>query len=96
MDISKHKVTSAKYRLNIKDTLKGLLMAVGTAGGFIIQNTLQDGNLNIDWRKVGSASVAAGGIYLINKFLSPAVVKIPVSDIEAQRRKDAGEETTSK
>ncbi len=96
MDISKHEVTAPKYKLNIKDALKGLLMAAGTAAGFIIQTTLDSGTLEINWKKVLMAAIAGGLTYIIKNYLSPAVVKVPISDIEAQAAKESGEPTTSK
>lgn len=96
MDITKHEVTAGKYRLNFKDILKGILIAAGTAALFAIQSSLDTGSLDIDWKKVGMGALAGGITYLIKNYLSPAVVKIPISDNDAKKITDAGEPTTAK
>lgn len=96
MDISKHEVTAPKYQINIKDALRGLLIAAGTAAGFIIQSTVESGSLDINWKKVGMAALAGGLTYIIKNYFTPAVVKVPLSDVEAQAAKDAGEPITNK
>ncbi len=90
MDISKHEVTAPKYKINIKDALRGLLIAAGTAAGFIIQSTVESGSLDINWQKVGMAAIAGGLTYVIKNYFTPAVVKVPVSDLEAEKAKELG------
>jgi len=63
---------SEQFSLNIRDILRGLLMAVLTPAVFIIQQSLDKGELIFNWKQVGIAAVAGGVAYLIKNFLSPA------------------------
>lgn len=63
--------------LNIKDFLKGLLMAVIVPALLAIQQSLAAGELTINWKTLGITSVASFIGYLIKNFFTndvPAAV----------------------
>ena len=73
-------VTSEKYAINWKDTLKGLLVAVGTSVIVIVQASLDAGSLQFNWKQIVMAALAAGIAYLAKNFFTPASVHTRVSD----------------
>jgi hypothetical protein len=74
-----------KYTLNVKDFLKGLLIAVGTAILVIVQNTISLGTLTFDWKAIGMAAIGAAITYLAKNFLTDgvAVAKTTLTDAAA-------------
>lgn len=70
--------------LNWRDVLQGLIMATLTPIIFIIQQSLDAGNLTFDWKKIGITALAGGVAYLVKKFFSPL----------ARKRKVKGEQLT--
>lgn len=67
------KFSAKKYSVRIKDILKGLLMAVGTAVGTMAQK-ISDQGLNgglppQQWKIVAMAAIAAAVTYIVRKFL---------------------------
>lgn len=66
--------TSNFLSLNWLDLGKGLLMAVLTPAVVIAQQSIEAGNLNLDWKVIGLASVGGGLAYLVkNFFTKPSV-----------------------
>lgn len=69
---------SKLFSLNLKDVLKGLLLAVLTPAVLIIEQSLEAGSLVFNWQHIGMASLAGGVAYLVKNFFTPepkAVVK---------------------
>ena len=63
---------SKLFRVNLKDILKGLVMAVLTPAVFILQQSLEAGSLKVEWHSVLLASIAGGLGYLVKNFFTPA------------------------
>lgn len=61
---------SKLFSVNIKDILKGLLMAVLTPAVYIIQTSLEAGSLTFNWHQIGLAAVAGGFAYLVKNFFT--------------------------
>lgn len=61
---------SKLFQLNWADTLKALIMAVLTPAVFLIEQTIETGQLNFDWKKIGVAALAGGVAYLTKNFFS--------------------------
>lgn len=55
---------SAKFRLNLNDFTKGLLIAVGSAALTVVQTSLSAGTFAIDWKVLATVSISAGLAYL--------------------------------
>lgn len=51
-------------RLNTRDFVKGLIIAVGSAAITVIQTSLQAGSLSVDWKLLLTVSLSAGVAYL--------------------------------
>jgi hypothetical protein len=81
-------VTSPKFAINWKDSLRGLLVSVGTAVLVIVQNSLDAGDLKFNWKQIGIAAVAAGVTYLVKNFFTPASLQIPISNEAAKLSED--------
>jgi hypothetical protein len=64
--------TSDIFSLDLKDLGKGLIVAVGGAAIAVIQNSLNAGSLNFDWKNIGLTALAAGLSYLAKNFFTPA------------------------
>lgn len=70
-------ITSKKFRLNLRDYAKGLLMAAGTSAGVVIQNVIDAGDfIHLKWKPILMAAIGGGLTYLIKNFLSPSKVII--------------------
>lgn len=63
---------SPLFSLNIKDLLKGFIVA--TIGAIItaVQTTFQAGSFVVDWKSTGAVAFAAGLSYLLKNFFTPA------------------------
>lgn len=66
--------TSDKFSLDLKDLAKGLIVAAGGAAIVAIQNALQTGTLNFNWKNIGLTALAAGLSYLAKNFFTPAQI----------------------
>jgi hypothetical protein len=72
--------TSPLYSLDIKDLLKGLIVAIGSAVVTTIQTSLQAGSLNFNWKLIASVALGAGVAYLGKNFFTSASIKTPVNE----------------
>ncbi len=79
---TKIELTSKKFRLNAKDYLRGLLMAVGTAVFTTVEQALNLGTLKINWTGVAAAGIGAGLVYIGKNFFSPAQKKVEITNEE--------------
>jgi hypothetical protein len=89
----KHKLTARKYSVRIKDNLKGLLMAGGTAAGTMIQKVMDQSLLGNTpsfptWKLVCMASIAAALTYIVRKYLVDDV-KIAEKTIEENEKNES-------
>ncbi len=82
--MSKIEVTSKKFRLNAKDFLRGLLIAMLTAALMAVQNALDAGELIFKWKPITMAAIGGGVAYLLKNFFQPAQVKQPINDNQAE------------
>lgn len=57
-------------KLNLRDFIHGLLMAILAPIVGVIQSSLENGVLTFDWRQIGLLSLSGGFAYLVKKFLS--------------------------
>lgn len=78
-------VTSKRFRLNLNDWQKALLIAILAPIVMAVQEALQAGSWDIDWKKAGMAGVAAGLVYLLKNFFTPQQV---VKQIEEKKKSD--------
>lgn len=69
-------VTSSKrFSLSLNDFWRGLIMAIGGAVFQIVVDTIQQGSLTFDWKKIGTAALGAAVVYLSkNFFQTPKIV----------------------
>lgn len=68
--------TSKQFTLNIRDILKGLLVAVLTPVFTIIITSLEAGSLVFDWVAIGTTAAVAGLTYLLKNFFTPGVIMV--------------------
>ncbi len=61
---------STLFTLNLRDFLKGLIMAVVVPVLVTIQQSLAAGNIVFDWKTIGISSLAALIAYLLKNFLT--------------------------
>lgn len=64
--------TSSQFSLNTQDVLKGLLMAVIGAALSPILESLNAGQLSVDWKHVLAGALTAGIGYLCKNFFTPS------------------------
>jgi hypothetical protein len=92
--------TSKQFRLNLKDLLRGLLIAAVTASlTGIYEAVTQCGISCIDWKQTGGIALAAGLAYLIKNFLTPAEIVVmnpPEEQLEAVKHGEATVKVTAK
>lgn len=62
---------SKLFSLNLKDLLKGLLLAVLTPAILIIEQSVDAGSLVFNWQHILMASIAGGLAYLTKNFFTP-------------------------
>jgi hypothetical protein len=69
--------TSKLFRINLNDTLKGLVVAVGGAVFTVVQNSIEIGNLKFDWTNIWHIALAAFVAYIGKNFFtnSQTVIK---------------------
>ena len=72
--------------LNIRDFLKGIVLAVLVPALLAIQQSLQAGELTINWRALGIAAVAAFIGYLIKNFFTNDIPAAEKTIAEAQAK----------
>jgi hypothetical protein len=56
---------SSFLQLNMKDFIKGLLVAVISAVLTIVYTSVQAGNLNFDWKAIGTTALTTAIAYLV-------------------------------
>lgn len=83
--------TSTQFAVNLKDILKGLLVAVLTPVFTIVITSLQAGSLVFNWTAIGITALIAGMSYILKNFLTPAqiIVEAPPATVEAVKEGEA-------
>lgn len=61
---------SAFARLNVQDFFKGLVVAVLSAVVTFLYNTMESGEVVLDWKAIGTASLTAALAYIIKNYLT--------------------------
>lgn len=64
--------SSPLFSLNLKDLLKGLIIAMLSAVIATLQTTFQAGSFAVNWHSVGAVATAAGLSYLLKNFFTPS------------------------
>lgn len=80
----KTELTSEKFSVNIKDFLRGLIMAMGTAAFMVLQTSIDAGALIFQWKTVVMGALAGGVTYILKNYLQPQQVKKNVTPEEAK------------
>ena len=87
MDMNNQQQTSPKYRLNLKDTLRGLLMSVLTPVLVEIEHLLDSGLFVTDWKRIAMIVLGAFVAYLLKNFFTGPSIKISIKDSEVDPTK---------
>lgn len=67
--------TSNLYSIDYRDILKAFLMAVLTPVLFIVEQTINSGQLTFNWKQIGMAAVGGGMAYIIKNFFTASTIK---------------------
>lgn len=62
-----------KYKLNLRDFVRGALMAILVPVLYIIQSSLDSGTLVFNWKQILIAAIAGFVSYLIKNFFTDDV-----------------------
>lgn len=84
--------TSKRYTLNIRDFLRGLLIAVVSAVLTALLTMLEAEDFVIQWKKMAIAGATAGVAYLLKNLFSPSeivVTNAPATTVEAVKQGEA-------
>lgn len=76
-------IESKQGSLSIRDFLRGLAIAVGTAVLGLIAQVVESGSLDFDWKAIGVAALSAAIIYLGKNWLVEPPKTIVISDSNA-------------
>lgn len=61
---------STMYSLEVRDFLRGLIMAIGTPILPIFMQSINAGNLVFDWKLIGITALGGFLTYIVRKFLT--------------------------
>lgn len=87
-------VTTKKFNLNLSDWVRGLIVAVVTGPITILLDSLNEGSLTFDWKKIGTVALAAGLSYVVkNWLLTPNEITIKNPSAEQVQAVKDGEAT---
>ena len=67
-------ITSEWGTVNLNDFIHGLILATLSAPLTIIYDSLQKGDLNFDWKNIGTVALLGFLSYLIKKFFTPSQI----------------------
>lgn len=62
-----------RYTLKFRDWMKGLIMAIGAPVLTFIIDSLNEGELTLNWRKLAIVALSAGLMYLLKNFFTDDV-----------------------
>lgn len=87
--------TPGLFNVNLRDFLRGALIAVLSAPVTIITQSLDAGSLKFDWKTIGIVCLSAFISYVVKNLLTPAEVIITnASKEEVKAVKDGVAEAT--
>jgi hypothetical protein len=72
--------TSKKFSLNLRDFKNGSLVAMITPVAYLVQQSIDQGNLHFNWKQLGMAALSGLIGYLFKNFLTPAQTIITHDD----------------
>lgn len=77
---------SDRFKLNIQDWIKGLVMSVGGAVFAVVESSIDAGIFVFDWTNIWHVALAAGVVYIGKQFLTgqPKVVEIDSTKTEVK------------
>ena len=82
-------IVSKKGEINLRDVVRGLIIAAGTSALLIVQQSISAGGFVFDWKEIGMAAVAGGLAYIFKNFLEPSkVITVTNSGSTADEVKD--------
>lgn len=67
-------IVSKKFSIELRDLLKGGLLAVIASVAPLLQATLDSGELTFNWKAIGITAMGTFVAYIIKNFLAPAQV----------------------
>lgn len=85
-------ITSKFLSLQMRDIIKGFLVAALTPVFTIITNSLSNGELTFNWKAIGTTALAAGLAYIAKNLFEPTKTVIIV---EPPLEKGSGEKTVT-
>lgn len=62
-------VASKKYRLQWRDIVRGFLMAALTSALLVVQQTIEAGEIVLNWKPIAMAAIGGGVGYLLKNWL---------------------------
>ena len=65
------KIESKQFTLQMRDAVKGLVIAVLTAVITVVYASLEAGSLNFDWKMIGTTALTAALAYIMKNWLEP-------------------------
>jgi len=68
--------TSKRFNLKLSDWAKSLIVAMITGPVTVILDSLNEGSLTFDWKKIAIVAISAGLSYILKNWLSPAQIVI--------------------
>ncbi len=84
---------STRFSLNVRDFLKGLVLAVVVPVLVTIQESLSVGNVIFDWKTIGISSLAAFVAYLLKNFVTDDI-KVAQKTLEVAKEKEIADNKT--
>lgn len=84
--MKKKVILSEKFKLQARDYLRGALISAATAAGVVLQNSIDAGRIEFQWKEMAMAGVSAGVVYLFkNLFLEPTKIITITPTSQAER-----------
>ena len=68
--------SSGPYALDLRDVIKGLIMAVLVPVLTIIMDSINNGSLTFDWKQIGIAAIGGFVGYLIKNFFTQSQIVV--------------------
>jgi len=82
-------ITSKRYRLKVRDFLKGAVMSAGTSVAVAVQKSIENGEVWFNWRAIAMVAVGSFIVYLIKNLLDkPKVVITTTTNEQADKLKE--------
>lgn len=75
-------VTSKRFRINLRDAGRGLIVAMLSAGIAVVQTAFDQHTLVFNWKLVVGAALSGGFGYIIKNFFEPSKVIFETKEVE--------------